>query len=138
MEVAESHSHPKEPGFAFRSWVLLFALWATVALMAGAASSDNPAPTHWSGPGAVTATYETAEFPDVYLGAGGQVRREQGIEIWEVGRPSRLNRELGIVHVVAAAGSARQPAQLTEKEFLSFAEETAAKVAFKAGETPSS
>ena len=125
---------PGEVGPAhLRSWVLLFALWATGAPVARAVSGDKPAPAHRPGPATVTATYEAAEFPDIYLGAGGEIRGEQGIEIWEVGRPSRLNRELGIVHVVAAAVSARQPAQLTEKEFLAFAEETAAKVAVKAG-----
>jgi TonB family protein len=133
MNRAAPSCPPDKRRSTLRFWVLLRAFWATGVLGAPAASSADSAPAPWPGPAAVTATYESAKYPDLYQGDGGEIKSVQGIEIWEVGRPTRPNRELGVVHVVVAAVSPSQPAQLTDREFFDLVEGMVATAALKVG-----
>jgi TonB family protein len=96
-------------------------------------SAGDATAASWPAADSVTTNYEPTEFHDVYLGAGGEVRRVQGIDIWESGRPARMNRELGTVHVVVAATTSKSPAVWTTDEFFAYSEGAVAKLAAAAG-----
>lgn len=100
-------------------------------------ASDSPSPADsallWPGPDAVSATFRPVDTPMLFQGEGGSVATVRGVDLWIVGRPSRVNRVLGILTIKVAGLQPGQPAQLNNRQFNVLIEDTVVKEASKAG-----
>ncbi len=112
---------------------LLAVVWTTSGLAASDSPDHDKAIAIWPGPDAVSTTFKPAESPIFYQGEGGTTKSVQGIDFWNFGRPSRVNRMLGTVTVKIAPLKKGQSPQLSGEDFNTLIEESAAKVASTAG-----
>jgi len=109
------------------------ALWA----FAGSAASDpadhDNARAIWPGPAAVNTVFSPTDSPVLLQGKGGKVKSVRGIDLWSVGRPSRVNRLLGMLTVRIAPLKHGQAPQLNNQQFDALIDDTVVNAATTAG-----